>query len=1395
MTIRSRDEFQQLVDSTLPDNSTRQISPEDIRLVFSDLADSVGVFLSNQEIVSLNFSTPDARSVAAGEQALSQLNFQGRSTEDSSAFGYGALQFSYTAVRNTAIGSNSLHFASIGSDNIGVGVDSLCAITAGSGNIGLGNYSLFKNRRGDFNIAIGHGAGYYVDDNSSFRFYLGSYPDASGDCEITYEEGVAPLLYGDLRKKQLGIGVKSIHNDDVGLQVSGNIIPHESGGSFSIGSGVYNWDAYLNDVYISGSLNYPLAWNFNVTDGNVSPNLIASGDTVHISGVSGIKTELLDENENTYLFISAQPISGWIDTNLYSISGDNGLLHSISGYPDGLIYNVSGWSHGELNSISGVDGQIDTVSGWALGSLTEISGVDGLLYSASGSLAHEINEVSGVGGYLDTVSGWALGSLNLLSGISDPLWQGLPSGLIWQVSGWSRDYTDLTAINAGAFSFWELEGQYGASGIINHADTVIISGCSGVETILDFNENGVTNNYRLNINAAPVSGWAGAYAYSLYEILDQDIGFVESDINTITGTDLPNISGYPNGLLYLASGSLASEINNISGVDGQIDSISGWAYQNLNLLSGIYEGPLWEGRPSGLIFQISGWAKHYADSLNIGAGGYNHWNVQTGDDYSPTTTSYQVAGTDTVLFSGVKGIDLQGTEDGKTKVVKISADPLSGILQTNIVQVNAKFSSVQGDISNINATLTTHGNEIDNIDSDIKTELDFVSGINGLVQRASGNLNNSIEYLSGVFGRYNDAPDDGLIYLVSGWNKKFTQDEIDRITTVDSDNYGYWRIGNDVNNTLPIKSSKKLLAIGKDGISTSLTEENGDTYINISAEPLSGLLVDGLLAISGVDGIIDERIKIAGGDGTLYSWTLSDSVRDSQIQGTDKARFVGVSGITTYLNIKNDEILISAHSLSGWLSNRIDNLEGDLNCIKGVNCPDTGAECCDNVSGWALSNLETLSGISPTIYGNSGLIWSVSGWNAKYTNDQISDLTLSADNYSYWRISDGSTTRNIRSNEETQFIGVSGIDTFTKTDGASGIIISARPLSGLLDYHLGIGTYDGHQLGKLANQKRYLERFTKSELDFVSGINGSVTGLFDQLQDISGYPEGLIYQVSGWTSLELNSISGVDGQIDQVSGWTDDNLAAISGVDGIIDVVSGWTLGSLSIISGVDGIIDQDINALSGTIANELNLLSGIADNLWAGSPSGLIYQVSGHLSSALGLEYTTGSGLQLVGNEFSTYGNGNFNKVITNRIPDSNDPSGQIVSDAGYRNTIVNSSGYLVTPHFNTRTDLLNNLSADRSTSGAIVFAGDFPVRNNNGHWSRPLNIEGFLQDDILPATSYSSPTSGRLLTIDDSFSTSDIVWITNRDTYLEISGTLFCVASLVNNEYRPIYYSCSGV
>ena len=273
--------------------------------------------------------------------------------------------------------------------------------------------------------------------------------------------------------------------------------------------------------------------------------------------------------------------------------------------------------------------------------------------------------------------------------------------------------------------------------------------------------------------------------------------------------------------------------------------------------------------------------------------------------------------------------------------------------------------------------------------------------------------------------------------------------------------------------------------------------------------------------------------------------------------------------------------------------------------------------------------------------------------------------------------------------------------------------ISAAPLSGWANYNF------YNELGQTRDRMREAKNDAKQHTNLASG------SLAHEINQVSGYPNGLVYQVSGWTAGELNSISGVGGQIDAVSGWSLENLTQISGFNGIIDQVSGWTGYNLDAISGVDGVIDQDVSAMSGALNNELNLLSGVADNLWNGYPSGLIWQVSGILDTIPVLNFTAGSGLKLESSEFRTHGSGTFNKVILSR---NSDPSGQIVADSGGPNNIVNSSGYLVTPFYDKRTTLETAITPSAANSGAIFFAGDHPVRSQGSSWSRPVNIEGFL-------------------------------------------------------------------
>ena len=87
MTIRTKSDYLEYIANILPDNTSRQISPADLRSAFTDLTDSVGVILGDTTLSSKNFASEDTRTTIAGDLALSQISLAGRSSIDNSAFG------------------------------------------------------------------------------------------------------------------------------------------------------------------------------------------------------------------------------------------------------------------------------------------------------------------------------------------------------------------------------------------------------------------------------------------------------------------------------------------------------------------------------------------------------------------------------------------------------------------------------------------------------------------------------------------------------------------------------------------------------------------------------------------------------------------------------------------------------------------------------------------------------------------------------------------------------------------------------------------------------------------------------------------------------------------------------------------------------------------------------------------------------------------------------------------------------------------------------------------------------------------------------------------------------------------------------------------------------------
>lgn len=248
----SRAEYISLLNNLIPDNSTQQISPADVRSVLTDLVESIPYFITDKELSTLNLGSEEVRNTRVGDLALSKLSIVGTYNEDNAAFGYYALGANYSGIRNTALGSYSLGCSLYGNENAAVGFSSAGGNLTGSGNVALGNYSLRNNKYGDFNIAIGHGAGCNVDQNTNYKLFIGSYPvDSGSPClSLPPESGFTHLMYGELDNLKLGIAVKSLHNMGT-LQVSGSVSPaFDKVGN--LGHPYYTWGA----AYLASGLGY-----------------------------------------------------------------------------------------------------------------------------------------------------------------------------------------------------------------------------------------------------------------------------------------------------------------------------------------------------------------------------------------------------------------------------------------------------------------------------------------------------------------------------------------------------------------------------------------------------------------------------------------------------------------------------------------------------------------------------------------------------------------------------------------------------------------------------------------------------------------------------------------------------------------------------------------------------------------------------------------------------------------------------------------------------------------------------------------------------------------------------------------------------------------------------------
>ena len=328
--ILSKSEYLDLINSLLPDNSTQQISPLDLRTSFTNAVDSSHLFLVDRDINSLNVATPNIRSTKLGQYSLSGINLPGGYSEDNSAVGYYALGVHRSGERNTSIGSHSLGCSLYGNENVAVGFNALAGNVDGSGNVGVGNHTLQSNRNGDFNIAIGHGAGYYIGnnisnpENNSFKLYIAAHPvDTASLCEIVVNSGNDPLVYGDLKDLKFGIATKTLHNFGT-LQVNGATSPTLNS-LYDLGHPSYNW----KHLYLSSGIAYANSGNFVISvmtpkNQEQYPNQYDSSGVIFLGSGGAIGFGTTTPSGSLGLVTSKGNILPH-ETSIYSL-GTNGLL-------------------------------------------------------------------------------------------------------------------------------------------------------------------------------------------------------------------------------------------------------------------------------------------------------------------------------------------------------------------------------------------------------------------------------------------------------------------------------------------------------------------------------------------------------------------------------------------------------------------------------------------------------------------------------------------------------------------------------------------------------------------------------------------------------------------------------------------------------------------------------------------------------------------------------------------------------------------------------------------------------------------------------------------------------------------------------------------------------------
>ena len=324
--IISKQELVDNINREISDNSKGNITPADIRHNLLDIIDSVHNFTGSSNLSSKNFDTTQgSRTTRVGNFTLDNFDrgIDGYTSVDNTTIGFASLSKNYSGYANSAVGAYALNCNIHGHNNLGLGFNSLAANTTGYGNVGIGNYSLHGNKVGNLNIAIGHGAGYYVDRDTSNKLFIASHNvDKDYICSNEAGTGLIPLIQGDLDQTnlRLGVGVTGLHNGGM-LQVGGHIVTNQNNNfNIDLGSDTYRFrNVYLSDTLYFAESN-SIGYRSSTNDFLISAKSILNGN-VDVSGVLDVSQSL---KVGTSLNVGSDVyVTGKLDVdNNISISGD-----------------------------------------------------------------------------------------------------------------------------------------------------------------------------------------------------------------------------------------------------------------------------------------------------------------------------------------------------------------------------------------------------------------------------------------------------------------------------------------------------------------------------------------------------------------------------------------------------------------------------------------------------------------------------------------------------------------------------------------------------------------------------------------------------------------------------------------------------------------------------------------------------------------------------------------------------------------------------------------------------------------------------------------------------------------------------------------------------------------